>query len=253
MSVNLVNGDTLNSDFTAICNAIRAKTGDANTISYSPGNTTAITTAIGSISGGGNDYPELIDGTAVNVVTQATGFKKYLFYGDTTVKTITATNVVTIGDYALRGTSNIESMSLGALSSIGVNGIYGCGKNTSPFDITTNGNCTCGNSAFDSSQGLRKVLGGVKGVANNTSSIFNSCRYMIECWWCGTNIGNYVFSNCVALADLYLTDTTGVVTLSNVNALNNVPRTCKVHVPSSLLTSYQSATTWQDFDLVAIT
>ena len=55
MSTNLVNGDTLNSDFTAICNKIREKTGDANTIAYAPGNPTNIVNAIDSISGGGSN------------------------------------------------------------------------------------------------------------------------------------------------------------------------------------------------------
>ena len=63
MSVNLVNGDTLNSDFTSICNAIRAKTGGSSTIAYAPGDTSAITSAIASIpSGGGssNMAPDIV-------------------------------------------------------------------------------------------------------------------------------------------------------------------------------------------------
>lgn len=62
MSVNLVNGDTLNSDFTAICNKIREKTGDANTIAYAPGNPTNIVNAIDSISGGGATGVNLLNG-----------------------------------------------------------------------------------------------------------------------------------------------------------------------------------------------
>lgn len=67
MSVNIVNGDTLDTDFTAICNAIRAKTGDPSTIAYTPGDTSAITAAIASIGGGGGgeyDTPNLVYGVS---------------------------------------------------------------------------------------------------------------------------------------------------------------------------------------------
>lgn len=67
MSINLVNGDTLDSDFTAICNKIRAKTGDSNPISYSVGNPSNIVNAIDSIGGGGGgeyDTPNLVYGVS---------------------------------------------------------------------------------------------------------------------------------------------------------------------------------------------
>ena len=63
MSVNLVNGDTLNSDFTAICNKIREKTGGSSPISYTVGNPSNIVSAIDSISGGGgssNLAPDIV-------------------------------------------------------------------------------------------------------------------------------------------------------------------------------------------------
>lgn len=78
MSVNLVNGDTLNSDFTAICNKIRAKTGDSNTISYTVGHPENIVNAIDSISGGGGggggfapefSMTELCDNTSLSTGT----------------------------------------------------------------------------------------------------------------------------------------------------------------------------------------
>ena len=60
MSVNLVNGDTLNSDFTAIANSIRAKTGSASTLAYSVGDPSAFTSAIASIpSGGGVSWTDV--------------------------------------------------------------------------------------------------------------------------------------------------------------------------------------------------
>ena len=63
MSVNLVNGDTLNSDFTAICNAIRTKGGASSTISYTPGNTTDIVNAINNIPSGGTPITDAWIGT----------------------------------------------------------------------------------------------------------------------------------------------------------------------------------------------
>lgn len=53
MSVNIVNGDTLDTDFTSLANHIRAKTGSATTLTYVPGDISEFTDAIDSISGGG--------------------------------------------------------------------------------------------------------------------------------------------------------------------------------------------------------
>lgn len=99
MSVNLVNGDTLNSDFTAICNAIRTKGGASSTISYTPGNTTDIVNAINSIpSGGGSVTPTFtetvicdnsVEGTTLNFTDDYTNYDLLLFevYNTSTLKT----------------------------------------------------------------------------------------------------------------------------------------------------------------------
>lgn len=99
MSVNLVNGDTLNSDFTAICNAIRTKGGASSTISYTPGNTTDIVNAINSIpSGGGGVTPTFTEtvicdnsaeGTTLNFTDDYTNYDLLLFevYNTSTLKT----------------------------------------------------------------------------------------------------------------------------------------------------------------------
>ena len=74
MSVNLVNGDTLNSDFTAICNKIREKTGGSSPISYTVGNPSNIVSAIDSISGGGSVTPTFSDVVICdNSVSQSIG------------------------------------------------------------------------------------------------------------------------------------------------------------------------------------
>jgi hypothetical protein len=99
MSVNLVNGDTLNSDFTAICNAIRAKTGGSGTIAYAPGDTSAITSAIASIpSGGGGVTPTFTEtvicdnsaeGNTLTFTDDYTNYDLLLFevYNTSTLKT----------------------------------------------------------------------------------------------------------------------------------------------------------------------
>lgn len=72
MSVNLVNGDTLNSDFTAICNAIRTKGGASGQIAYAPGNPSNIVGAINNISGGGGGIPTFTE-TVLAEDTNSTG------------------------------------------------------------------------------------------------------------------------------------------------------------------------------------
>jgi len=74
MSVNLVNGDTLNSDFTAICNAIRTKGGASGQIAYAPGNTTNIVSAINNIpSGGGGGNPTFTETVICDNTALSTG------------------------------------------------------------------------------------------------------------------------------------------------------------------------------------
>ena len=58
-----------------------------------------------------------------------------------------------------------------------------------------------------------------------------------------TSIGSNVFGYCSALTDITITKTS-VCTLSATNAFANIGHTVTIHVPSSLIASYQTATNW---------
>lgn len=98
MSVNLVNGDTLDSDFTAICNKIREKTGGSSPISYTVGNPSNIVGAIDSISSGGGVTPTFTEtvicdnsaeGNTLNFTDDYTNYDLLIFevYNTSTLKT----------------------------------------------------------------------------------------------------------------------------------------------------------------------
>lgn len=203
-------------------------------------------TGLAQSGGGGTDLKDLIEGTLTTITTDATAVKKYLFYNDTVLTSFTGLSCVDIGNYSFRGCTNLQTFVCGTLTAVADQACYNMGKTGSTFDLTFNG--TVGGEAFRQAK-IKKALGNITSLG---SGAFRDCTTLIECHFSGASLQNLTFSGCTALADLYLTNSGGVVNIINTNALQNVPRTCKVHVPSSLLASYQSATTWQDFDLVAI-
>lgn len=56
--------------------------------------------------------------------------------------------------------------------------------------------------------------------------------------------GGYVFANCTNLTDVYLRRTGAVVNLQQPSAFGNIPNTVTIHVPSDLISTYQTATNW---------
>ena len=60
-------------------------------------------------------------------------------------------------------------------------------------------------------------------------------------------LGNDCFSNCISLQYIDLSELTSVPTLNSLSALNNVPPTCKIIVPTSLYEKWKSATNWSNF------
>lgn len=78
-------------------------------------------------------------------------------------------------------------------------------------------------------------------VGNN---MFAYCYYLQTLDFTAvTTIEAQAFRGCTSLTDIYLRNTSGVVTLQNTNAFSS-PYQVTVHVPASLLSSYQSDTNW---------
>ena len=63
-----------------------------------------------------------------------------------------------------------------------------------------------------------------------------------------TSIGDNAFTDCSNLTTIYVgTDTSTVCTLSNTNAFNGCTNLTNIYVPSSLVSSYKSATNWSSY------
>lgn len=81
-------------------------------------------------------------------------------------------------------------------------------------------------------------------VSTTASNMFEGCTALETC-----NLGkcyritNYAFYGCTSLTNLTL-EHTAVVALQNINAFGNATQPITVHVPSSLISSYQTATNW---------
>lgn len=64
-----------------------------------------------------------------------------------------------------------------------------------------------------------------------------------------SGLAKYMFNRCTGLTNIYIEKTDAVVTVGSY-ALENVPTTCNVHVPASMLVSYQANNTWNKFNLI---
>lgn len=146
-------------------------------------------------------------------------------------------SVTSIGSSAFYGCESIPSISCsGAIVSLG-SGAFN-GSVTHPMQITS---ASFPNLAITSNLGT--VFG--SGTAGNASQLLEFCDI-----GSATGIGATSFANCYALETLVIRKST-VAALANVSAFTNTPmrgynsKTGTVYVPSSLISSYQTATNWK--------
>ena len=85
-----------------------------------------------------------------------------------------------------------------------------------------------------------------RGIYSNCFSGCTNLEYVIATYTgtSGFTIQAKAFNNCTSLTDITLNKTNGVCTLSNVNAFNGITAPVTIHVPSSLISSYQTASNW---------
>ena len=159
----------------------------------------------------------------------ATSIGNYAFYYCSNLTTASFPVATIIGDYAFDDCSNLTTVSFPAATSIGDYAFRYCSNLTTvSFPAAT----SIGYYAFDYCSRLTTVSFPV-----------------------ATIIGSAAFSNCYNLKSLYLTGSS-LCNLSNSNAFTSTPiggystsagTYGSIYVPTSLLTSYKTATNWTYF------
>ena len=199
---------------------------------------------INSPSGGNAE--SIIDGTATSVTTSATKVKPKLFAYDTTLTSFVGRSVTEIGETAFRQATNVETLEFGSLTKIDTYGLYQVGKSGMTFDIDLD-DAVVGSQAIQASK-VRYVTGTWSSAAG---SALRNCTSLKKVEFNLSAIPTYFLYGNTALEELYLSYDQGVVSVGS-NALTNVPNTCKVYVPSALVSSYQADSNWSRFDVLAL-
>ena len=230
MATELVDASKLDACCTAEANAIRAKTGSSAQIAYDWPNSKGFADAIDAIPTGGGGF-DFFDASQPSGAVSST--------------------VTSIPEYCISGRTGITSISLPNLIVIPTKGFYGC---TSVQHIDC-GVATMAGYAQQSFYGCSALQGfALKCPSNKTAVIANesfrgcsSLQYldlMIE-----GMLQNNGFYGCTNLATLILRRPDAVCGLSNINWFTNTPFASggsggTLYVPSSLISSYQSANNW---------
>lgn len=197
--------------------------------------------------GGGGGCEELIDGTATSITTNATKVKQHCFYGDSTIESFIGNNVTQIGDSAFRNATNLSNLSLGALTKIDGTAFYSAGKSGYTFDLVLN-NAVVASQAMQGSR-IRNVTGT---WSSSAGSALRACTSLRKVEFNLARLPSYFLYGCTGLQEIYLSYDQAVVTLDGSSCLTNVPNTCKVYVPSALVSSYEADSNWSRFDIQAL-
>ena len=233
----------LSSTFTGIANAIRSKTGSSS--AFTPAQmVTEIenipTDKVATSYIGGNKY-------SGSTITSYTGNEDlildYAFYRCISLSTVSFPECEYIGYYAFYNCTNLINISFPECSYIENYAFASCTSlSTVSFPMCS----YIGSNAFQRCTNLINIsfpecsyIGyyAFSGCTSLTNISFPMCSY----------IDNYAFQRCTSLSSLYLLSTS-IVSLANSNAFDNTPLsaggTGSIYVPSSLVTTYKTATNW---------
>lgn len=155
--------------------------------------------------------------------------------------------IKTIGNYAFNGCYSLEGITLpSSVTSIGQNAFYGC-KRLLHINIP-DGVTTIGNAAFYSCECLLNIT--LPDTVNNIGgSCFSGCYSLTNVRLSPniSNINSFLFSACKSLKEIDFSDYSTIPTLSNTNAFNNIPSTCKFIVPDDLYEDWIAAANWSTY------
>lgn len=155
-------------------------------------------------------------------------------------------DVSSVLSYACRGLTKLTTVNLPYCTSIGSNAFEGCTKlnNFNAPNVKTLSSYALRNAGIPT----LKLLG-INTLG--TYAIYN-CNNLTTVWLGSvlSSISANAFVNCANLTKLIITRTSGVSTLSNVNAFTGTPiesGTGFIYVPSNLVASYKQATNWSTY------
>lgn len=211
---------------TDIADAIRDKTGAGTTMTPSQ-----MASAIGSISGGGEELDNFIENGVGEVYenSRITKIAKGTF-AYTDIISVNFSNVISIKDKAFQYCTKLTTVSFPAATTIGNSAFYYCDLLTTVnFSAAT----SIGVNAFTYCSAL-------------TTAIFPNVTY----------IGGSAFRNCYNLLSLYLLGSS-IPTLTNTYVFISTPISNyttstggiygSIYVPASLYDSYITATNWATY------
>ena len=230
----LVDSTQLDTDLTAVANAIRTKGGTSAQLAFPAGFVNAIDAIETGGGGSSNDIDAVIDRSITNVSSEAVEFKGSYIFSSTPLVTA---NFPLLTKFASSGSNNFASCSqLLTFSATKLAEIYGVQQFKNCTALTT------------------LVLPSLTKIASN--SIFSGCSALTAIdYGNSAQSGNsavfgasYIHENNTVLRTIVLRRN-GVATLSNINCFNNTPFASggsggTLYVPSALISSYQSATNW---------
>lgn len=226
--------------------ALVAQTSDTVTT-----NDTYDTTLINSLTvnvsgGGGGEISDILARTATSLnLPGITTLGADVFYKYSALTAVTMPNVVTIGNEAFRECTNLASVFFASLIQVPATAFYGCSKLTQPRFPSLK---TVKGFSF---YGCNKMPYIVIPASGGTieSNAFQACSLLENVDFAGNTIEGAVFASCTALDTIVLRRTNNVVTLWNINSFSSTPFASggaggTIYVPSSLISSYQSASNW---------
>jgi hypothetical protein len=265
----LVDADALDSNLTTIADAIRERTGSAQSFS-SPAD---FVDAISDLSGK-DLLMERITGTLSEYFnSEITNIGPHAFADCQSLISVNFPACTSIGNTAFYECSNLTSINFPVCKSIGFSAFNYC------YSLTTANFPACtsmGNYAFSHCFRLSSVnfpvcsrigSAGFSNCYNLTLVSFPACQSISAWAFCNcyritsanlpvcTYIGSNVFYACYNLSRLCL-GASSVCTLLNSNAFTSTPYTGYsasfsgtpyIYVPSSLIASYKAATNWTYF------
>lgn len=217
----LVDSTQLDTDLTAVADAIRTKGGTSAQLTFPGGFVDAIDAI--ETGGGGWTAEGIAAGIEPNgdVVVVGTSIRDYAFAGSA-ITSLSAPNATSIGKSFVSGCSNLKIVKIPSITKIP-------------------------DSGFNDCQRLRIIVAPLASTIQYAP--FQSVGYAIRNTTppiidlpSVTNLPAYAFQKCSAKT--YIFRQTTLVTLAHTNAFSTTPTDKTIYVPSNLLSDYQSATNW---------
>ena len=183
---------------------------------------------------------------------------KYAFYNcKKLTEMVIPAGVTKLGDNTFYGAAALASIRFeGAITEFGNNVFQNCTALTScalPDSLAK-----LGNSVFKGCSALQEVTFGSKlknlgTSATGSNYTFENCKKLQKVVL-GANltaIGNYAFSNCTALKEIYY-NSLATPAVPGSSAFKSVPTTCKVFVNAALEETFKSVNYWKALTIVGV-